>query len=871
MSSEQPRKPTILTLQDDVAKNRPDLLHTQLELEGYAQDLLKLGVDVHTNLLPSMVAIRQQESGDRGFFSWNTVEQFGGVVGIKGFKTLGSFQLNVYDIKRILCKEPEALHVVNTLLQTSPIEGLTKIDDPRSLTYQQLKSLTHHNLYAFYFLNHTLTRTARNLQSKAREWGGVYDPKDIAYTTHFAQNHTPQTMYSAIALQNILQLARSEPNPINLRDAVDENYQDSSFWNKVWRKDSGALTNVMDKSRIVLDGKYNEEFVRLLALLKQRKGIDIKIQTNADGAVTKVNGVALIDNEDTIDPDKGFDVTALKQLFDEYNYAFYPLLSSDFAEKNKNRVHDEYNYAFRQYVSNISPETRAKRFEGIAPDTALSQQVSSYRGVISYPQDQIQHGVQRDTVEQKATSGALDCIGWIKYLLLKRDAIPASYDYMSQHEIDTYSYLGGVNEYHHIFAEKLDPHSIHVVTPQTYQTNHYFQVISSLHEGDIVGFGQEFPQAQGGRQLTIQQPSQRKQSTQLDVSMSHGGVVTRVTANNVRVTMSSGEVGKGGEGVVELPLFGPDGYYEKACLSKLQTPGLRTYKPLVFFGKVDTARCETSLQERIDALGDRQVEMVDGVPVVQLDTYKVYHKAAGIDPVSKKRANYCSEIARVNQQKLLAGTAAKNKIKFTEAKQHIADIMNSGMDEGLYQYQQHRGGESVEPIAYKGLSGVDGDVITEATYDELVPLLDDSRQGYKGYAPLVWDMYVDTAKGHRFTIVYGTYHDETGYFVIDTLRGPAKKSGGGTGICGLRDYFTTPGFYMNDRENPYAKAFLRVTPVGIDMVPEYVPKPGIVPMMNMLDDFSEHTDDGGDEDNLTGLLDELDELDEQVLENRDAL
>gem|GEM_PF-5323801 len=142
---------------------------------------------------------------------------------------------------------------------------------------------------------------------------------------------------------------------------------------------------------------------------------------------------------------------------------------------------------------------------------------------------------------------------------------------------------------------------------------------------------------------------------------------------------------------MELPLFGPDGYYEKACLSKLQTPGLRTYKPLVFFGKVDTARCETSLQERIDALGDRQVEMVDGVPVVQLDTYKVYHKAAGIDPVSKKRANYCSEIARVNQQKLLAGTAAKNKIKFTEAKQHIADIMNSGMDEGLYQYQQHRG------------------------------------------------------------------------------------------------------------------------------------------------------------------------------------
>gem|GEM_PF-5757766 len=59
---------------------------------------------------------------------------------------------------------------MNTLLQTSPIEGLTKIDDPRSLTYQQLKSLTHHNLYAFYFLNHTLTRTARNLQSKAREW-----------------------------------------------------------------------------------------------------------------------------------------------------------------------------------------------------------------------------------------------------------------------------------------------------------------------------------------------------------------------------------------------------------------------------------------------------------------------------------------------------------------------------------------------------------------------------------------------------------------------------------------------------------------------------------------------------------------------------
>ena len=62
MSNEQPRKPTILTLQDDIIKDRPDLLNTQLELEGYAQELLKLGVDVHANLLPSMVAIREQES-----------------------------------------------------------------------------------------------------------------------------------------------------------------------------------------------------------------------------------------------------------------------------------------------------------------------------------------------------------------------------------------------------------------------------------------------------------------------------------------------------------------------------------------------------------------------------------------------------------------------------------------------------------------------------------------------------------------------------------------------------------------------------------------------------------------------------------------
>lgn len=140
--------------------------------------------------------------------------------------------------------------------------------------------------------------------------------------------------------------------------------------------------------------------------------------------------------------------------------------------------------------------------------------------------------------------------------------------------------------------------------------------------------------------------------------------------------------------MTEVPLFGPDGYYEKACLSRLQTPGLGTYKPLVFFGTVDKSKCETSLQERMDALGDRQIEMVDGVPVVQLDTYKVYHKAAGMDPVSKQRANYCSEIARTNQQKLLAGTAAKNKIKFTDAKQHMIDVAASSLEDGLYQYQQ---------------------------------------------------------------------------------------------------------------------------------------------------------------------------------------
>lgn len=140
--------------------------------------------------------------------------------------------------------------------------------------------------------------------------------------------------------------------------------------------------------------------------------------------------------------------------------------------------------------------------------------------------------------------------------------------------------------------------------------------------------------------------------------------------------------------MVELPLFGPDGYYEKACLSRLQSPAQGNYKPLVFFGKVDRAQCERSLQERADALGDRQMEMIDGVPAVYLDTYEVYHKAATVDPVSKKLANYCSEVARVNQQKLLAGTAAKNKIKFADAKQHIMDIVASDIEDGFYQYQQ---------------------------------------------------------------------------------------------------------------------------------------------------------------------------------------
>ncbi len=824
MATEKQRQPTILKLKDDVLKDRPDLAWMQWELQGYMEELLKLGVDVNTNLLPSFVAIRDQESGNKWLISpLKILEAVGShdvvqsILWWRSPDTLGSFQLNIHQVKNILCTDKTVLAQINQLLVKYPVEGITTISDPGTLSYTQLKILVKNNLYGLYFLNYTLTRTSRNLQSKAREWWWVYKAEDIAYTTHFAQNHIPQAMYSAIVLQNILQVARSWPNPIDLREAVDENYQDLLDWWQWPRNMVKKWAKAFNKEKILLNGVYNEEFRRLVALLKAKKWIDLKIEVSKDGFITKINGTPIIDNETQIDADKWFDVLALKRVFEPCHYTFYPLLSTDFAQANKNRVHDEYNYGFREYVANMTPEQRANRFAGAAPETALSTQVAWYKNRISYPHSPTEHGITWDGINKKAVEGHLDCVSRIKYLFMDADQIPDTYSYLWESEIDAYSYLWGANEYHHTFAEKLNPATIRMMTPGIYQNDHYFQIIASLQEWDVVGFGQEYPESRGGRKLTVQQPSKTKNTADIEASMSHGAVITRKTASNIWITMSSGEVGKWGPGVIEVPLFGPWGYYETMCLSQLQTPGLRTYKPLVFFGTVDKQRCAASMQERIQALGQRKIDIVNGTPVVDLDTYTVYHKAAGIDPVSKQRSNYCSQIARTNQQRLLAGMLAKSKIKYTDAKQHMQEIASSPrLGDIDFVYKQDWGDGNLEDITYRGFEGPEGNIICEQVYKQVLESLDAQKQWHTGVVPLLWDMYIDTAKWHRITIVYGKRGSETGYFVLDTLRGPAKFSLGKNGICSLSEYFASPLFYMNN-ESPYSRAYLRLKPIGVDM------------------------------------------------------
>jgi hypothetical protein len=69
-----------------------------------------------------------------------------------------------------------------------------------------------------------------------------YDPEDVMYTTHFLHNHTPQAMYSAIVIQNILELARSPQFSIDFqkvgidesrdRDRSDLKRKPFSIWDK---------------------------------------------------------------------------------------------------------------------------------------------------------------------------------------------------------------------------------------------------------------------------------------------------------------------------------------------------------------------------------------------------------------------------------------------------------------------------------------------------------------------------------------------------------------------------------------------------------------------------------------------------------------
>jgi hypothetical protein len=129
--------------------------------------------------------------------------------------TLGPLQLNIHDFKKLLCNPKSKsqfggkcmLDDINYIIQKYAPD-LQQITDPEKLTYEDLDKLMKNNAITFYVTYTNLWDHSRNLESMARR-AVYYDPEDVMYTTHFLHNHTPQAMYSAIVIQNILELART--------------------------------------------------------------------------------------------------------------------------------------------------------------------------------------------------------------------------------------------------------------------------------------------------------------------------------------------------------------------------------------------------------------------------------------------------------------------------------------------------------------------------------------------------------------------------------------------------------------------------------------------------------------------------------------
>ena len=241
------------------------------------------------------------------------------------------------------------------------------------------------------------------------------------------------------------------------------------------------------------------------------------------------------------------------------------------------------------------------------------------------------------------------------------------------------------------------------------------------------------------------------------------------------------------------------------------------------------------------------IETNDVIPYnFNLDDYRVIH-------IPSDGHAHCSQIARMNQEQILAWTKAVHNVIRGDAKMYIDYLNQQFADRKIpagksFTYIK-KFNDGTWPITFTWLHD-QKNIINPQTGNTIKEILMKSIKSSSTTSPHVREMFIDTEHKHRVTIVYGTgtiytietYTDAkwrrkkrkvpqnyTGLRCIDTLRGQWKNKTQDSpqfGKIPLDAYFNNPdAFRINDDTRNYTDLYLRSkAPIGFEGN-RYKPKP----------------------------------------------
>lgn len=851
------RKPSLMTLKQEVISKHPEIKQMEYKYTGYANELSSLGLRVDKDIITMMSVMRHQESGSEWLAS--DIYKYGELwakwpIGKKLEDrwlmnrpwTLGPLQLNIHDFRKLLCNPKSKsqfggkcmLDDINYIIQKYAPD-LQQITDPEKLSYEDLDELMKNNAITFYVTYTNLWDHSRNLESMARR-AVYYDPEDVMYTTHFLHNHTPQSMYSAIVIQNILELARTPQFSIDFqkvgidesrdRDRSDLKSKPFSIWDKKWSFDpsmnrygldkinlNGMYTDVIDKIVRAMNEKIIEENKKINDINESRPEWEdwtirkslISVQKNKSWCITAINGVSLFGKQ-------WFQVEEFQKIFMEYNMNFYPLLSQNFVEQNKDRVHDEYNFAFRDYMFNDIPGWNEKFAWVIPPVNEYSDKIGRLQW-LKYDPSRKNASISRVPWWSGQVSGNIDQTMLAAYMCMDITKIPPHYSYVGQSEINTFSllwWLGNTDSlyFHDMLSNPsiVDQDSFSMITPNSYQKDDIFQIIPTLEPGMLVGFGNELPVTSGGKlfQVTTKPGESKKE---IPLNLSSGAVITRVSANQVRVAFADDQSGV----VSEVPLFGGWWLYQKLLGTAFQVSNTSPRKNIVF-AKLQKEKLEQEREIRLSQMNDNQIVIEDDKSVFILDNYKVHHRSWEI--IKGKKVNYCVQNARENMDDMLAGN--KRYIKYGDAKDITTELLQKAAAGKDLSIETERVDGSKGMVNYKHLHADDIDIVSSEAYEHeygVLAKLDAVKNSCSSTnVPIIAEIYVDTEKWHKFIAVRWSMWWITDRYIIDSLRGASSKNPNKISLAS--EYFAnTSNFYTKEERakwTQYHDLFIRSSAVG---------------------------------------------------------